>query len=695
MSVPPSPDPFSTGTAPSFNGYHLLNEVSTGGTLSSLFSILSLFTEDIKLPWGPEAPTTAEDEADDELPVGRPPTKSRTNSDVSQLDEVIVGPANADENEVDSPMTVRSRPTGLPRHQDSDSSTSTGDDHSTIGEDDGEHDGDRTIDASSTLVSERDYLYNDAELDPPPQAYSRSRSASGAGGSTRRANADRAAHPLGPTALNGTIARATVDTTLAVIPAEAFKKLTRKYPKASGTIVQVVLERFSRVTFMTGEPSTTMGQHGDCKLTRAAHKFLGLTREILRSESTLNSLVSHPLPRSFYTGGGMQALRDRFQPESGAKSNMRDFPSGGSSPAPRVGGKDYFNYVPPSPTVKAPSLPSVTPRMGMTPAAHFPDRHLEPIDTSIPETESPTQVSPPRASVFTPDTAARQSTSFVRRHSALRKQVAAGDLAMTRAKEEEKYYYRATPVTPGIPRMDTWRGRSSTSTSPHQSMLHSKIHNGMPVSPGSEAGSDDGDGFDLKAEVVICIAKSIGLGHAPGQPDSSAVRGSVASASILSSPNSPMFPPRGAGVTAAGGSKMPFGNVLDMMNASRQDSGLGGMLREAVMTARLEEDASSVSMSVQESSAGGDAMRGVLRELEANLEVLYFKKGSVLVREGERAPGLYYVIDGFLDVSAPLRQCFASIRLAHVAGVHQCAAGKRGDPVSSQLGPIFPSASQP
>jgi lysophospholipid hydrolase len=59
--------------------------------------------------------------------------------------------------------------------------------------------------------------------------------------------------PRGSTALKGTIARATVDTTLAVIPAEAFRKLTRKFPKASGTVVQVVLERFSRVTFMTGE----------------------------------------------------------------------------------------------------------------------------------------------------------------------------------------------------------------------------------------------------------------------------------------------------------------------------------------------------------------------------------------------------------------------------------------------------------
>jgi lysophospholipid hydrolase len=41
-----------------------------------------------------------------------------------------------------------------------------------------------------------------------------------------------------------------------------------------------------------------------------------------------------------------------------------------------------------------------------------------------------------------------------------------------------------------------------------------------------------------------------------------------------------------------------------------------------------------------------------LRDLENNLEILHYKKGSILVKEGERAQGLYYVIDGFLDVSA-------------------------------------------
>ena len=39
-------------------------------------------------------------------------------------------------------------------------------------------------------------------------------------------------------AQENTIARAQVDTTLAVIPADAFKRLTKKFPKASAHIVQ-------------------------------------------------------------------------------------------------------------------------------------------------------------------------------------------------------------------------------------------------------------------------------------------------------------------------------------------------------------------------------------------------------------------------------------------------------------------------
>jgi CRP-like cAMP-binding protein len=44
---------------------------------------------------------------------------------------------------------------------------------------------------------------------------------------------------------HGTVARATEDTTLAVIPAEAFRRLTKQFPNASAHIVQ---GRFSSST---------------------------------------------------------------------------------------------------------------------------------------------------------------------------------------------------------------------------------------------------------------------------------------------------------------------------------------------------------------------------------------------------------------------------------------------------------------
>ena len=33
------------------------------------------------------------------------------------------------------------------------------------------------------------------------------------------------------------------------------------------------------------------------------------------------------------------------------------------------------------------------------------------------------------------------------------------------------------------------------------------------------------------------------------------------------------------------------------------------------------------------------------------LDIVFFKKGSVLIEQGERNPGIFYVIDGFLDVN--------------------------------------------
>lgn len=398
--------------------------------------------------------------------------------------------------------------------------------------------------------------------------------------------------------MKGIIARATVDTTLAVIPAEAFRKVTRKYPKATGTIVQVVLERFSRVTFMT------------------AHKFFGLTREILRSEASLNSMVSYPLPRSFYAGGGMQCLREKFEPGLRRGADKDDT-------------RDYFSFVPTSPQTQFTTLPqtqrdvpSHRPRFGTSDS--YSKRTSDSEETAIGADEYHDSRSHGPHAYDTPR----------RQNSAYRKEVAAGDLAVTRIDADENTFYR--PIkTPGLPRTDTWRGHVPSVSS-------NDYHSGVDAEEADE---------ELQAELrnllVESIAKSIGL----LQPSDSHPDSARRSVSASSTPGSPMFLPSGRP-----NGRGQFGNVLDMINASPGgNDNISGLLRESLMNARLQvdDDQSSISASVQESSLLGgppDVNSAILRDLGNRLEVLRFRKGSTLVKQGEYAPGLYYVIDGFLDV---------------------------------------------
>jgi lysophospholipid hydrolase len=175
------------------NGYELMNEVGSGGTLSSLFTILSLFTEDVKISWQNSRLTHGDedDAAFNTLSVPHPCRGKRANSDVSQLD--------------------------LDMHT-----------HSTEAERKRSH----SVSSSSSTIHPR-------ELKSPPSFTSR--------------HAERSTTtPLNPRSQrrvsdhltqihHGTVARATEDTTLAVIPAEAFRRLTKKFPNASAHIVQGML----------------------------------------------------------------------------------------------------------------------------------------------------------------------------------------------------------------------------------------------------------------------------------------------------------------------------------------------------------------------------------------------------------------------------------------------------------------------
>lgn len=249
----------------------LLNEVGAGGTLSSLFTILSLFTEDVQISWPDVAPSVLPSEPPNSPPVRNPYTRGE--SDVSHLN-------------LDGSNAIRSR---FGRR----SSVA-----STV------HAGDFTASPSGRTAS---------PLPLPPQA---------------AVPRDSLAHR------RGVVARAAEDSTLAVIPAEVFHRLTKKFPKATSHIVQgrpyscfnapsnclqivhlVILTRFSRVTF------------------NAAHKYLGLTSEVLRTEKAINDIAYQPLPRAFYEGGGLRALRQRFDTHGSpdAQEHQNDYFSSSSS----------------------------------------------------------------------------------------------------------------------------------------------------------------------------------------------------------------------------------------------------------------------------------------------------------------------------------------------------------------------------
>lgn len=171
------------------NGYQLLNEVGSGGTLSSLFTILSLFTEDVRMSWQDEEKNEPGPDIDNAPQVVR--TRShRSDSDVSSIALEELG-----HNQISPPVSRRN------------SISSSG---STI------HGDDSTVfspDARGRRLTEQPFSRISA--------------------STTRTTPRSRRHTY-----HGTVAVAVEDATLAVIPAEAFRRLTKKFPKATAHIVQ-------------------------------------------------------------------------------------------------------------------------------------------------------------------------------------------------------------------------------------------------------------------------------------------------------------------------------------------------------------------------------------------------------------------------------------------------------------------------
>ena len=485
-------------------GYQLLTEVKNGAPMSSLFSILSLFTEDVRL----------RHDGDNE--------------------------GGLDSSTSSAGFAPAIPPESAPRTPDSELFSSQS--HSIDG-------------GRAALESPRGRMPSvpPLRLDHAPNNDDHTRSSNNdlpKGAKRRR----KSVHP-------DIVARATVDTTIAIIPATAFHRLTRVYPKATAHIVQVILTRLQRVTLAT------------------AHSYLGLTSEVLRTERHMNRYTTYDLPNHL-RGAALDRLKDKFAQEKERLTSAED------------GMKGIALH---------------------NPGAAQRRRSSSSLRKDI---------------IMQARLAARRTDSPIRHPSdevglSHKTGLDAGDLLtnirVSRFGEKQPGHLRMTSALPDIGPLSPIEdlGLTSPLAQREQTPFTSPpLRNGLqPRRPESL----DEDAI-FRISILECIVKAIGLTNAKD-----AIR--KPSVSVEHSPRMVSYD--------AQRQKATFTNAFGFMDPYEGSA-----------------DGDAESMSSSSGLAGGPFnTRNLTSELRDELEIVFFPKDAVLVEEGERNPGLYYVIDGFLDVS--------------------------------------------
>ncbi|KAI9011307.1 hypothetical protein BC832DRAFT_529204 [Gaertneriomyces semiglobifer] len=255
--------------APRWPGHHLLNVVRSGGTVCSLFNVLAIFSEKMGVP----TPLSATKDAP-------PDTESPDLLTASQA--VFPGLRN-------KPSTIGAKTKGTvgseaePSALDQNTSSSGA-----------------TVTSNEDLQTETNQIPTRPQIKTSFSTYSLS--------SLDRPFRQKIA------------ARAATDTTLAVIPAEAFQKLTEKFPKAAAHMIQVILTRLQRVTFMS------------------LYRYLGLSKELLKIEHRVNEVYGSGLPEDLLSLKDFQKLRDRANILRGDQA-LSDIEGNATSRSPRSGRK--------------------------------------------------------------------------------------------------------------------------------------------------------------------------------------------------------------------------------------------------------------------------------------------------------------------------------------------------------------------
>lgn len=492
--------------------YQLLTEVRNGAPMSSLFSIMSLFTEDVRL---------------------------RLPSDDESVPDASAGNAHQ------YPSSA-----GLPHNRHASESMPSTPQPA--------HRNERR----TTLVDEPEIIGTESPNGTslhtiPPMSLDHSAMQRHPRRPGPKRMATTSVHP-------DIIARATVDTTIAIIPASAFRRLIKIYPRATAHIVHVILSRFQRVTLAT------------------AYNYLGLTNEVLHTEKNMIKFTTCQLP-NMLRGDALERLKEKFKKER-ERTSEEDSGKG----------------------IALHNSSAATSRRRRSSTGLRRDAALHAMNKARPTSVVASTIAPPqeRSSIHTAgpgDLAANIQSTRVGGSRGL----GALDMPM------------AQPWQSG----DTLPGADAASPLAHRTFNPFATQKRARISIDPRESVDEDNLF--RVSILECVFTAMGMStggtSSRGGPDS-----------VETSPRLVSYDQRRQ---KAFFSSNPFGFM---------DSFDGG----------TDWDAESMT-------SGGISMTGnpsanlLATEMKHEVEIVFFPQGSVLVEQGERSPGIYYVIDGFLDICVP------------------------------------------
>ncbi|RYP27271.1 hypothetical protein DL768_011257 [Monosporascus sp. mg162] len=492
--------------------YQLLTEVRNGAPMSSLFSIMSLFTENVSLGLPPDDGTEP-NSANVAVSSQRPSSSGFSGGH----DDGGHRPGTPDFERVDGHHTAIVEETGP-----------------------------RISPAAPSRVS--------LSRIPPMSLDSSS--------GLRRLPRPAANRPSLNSAHPDLIARATVDTTIAIIPASAFRRLIKIYPKATAHIVHVILSRFQRVTLAT------------------AYNYLGLTNEVLHTEKNMMNYTSWQLP-NILRGDALDRLKEKFKQERERAGKEE-------------GGKGIALHN---------ASAAASGRRSSTKLRK--EAALQAMSKTRPQSVVASTIVPPheRVSIHT---------------------ASPGDL-LTNAQIARSGGARH-PGSFSIPLAQPWQAGDSFRKE-DSSPLAQRTFNPFATQKRVRLSLDPRESVDednlFRVSILECLFKALGMDDSGGS----------SSRSAESTEGSPRLMPYDQRRQKAMSGNNAFGFMPPFEGS-------------------MDWDAESMT-------SGGVSMtrnpnpQALAAEMKHEVEIVFFPQGSVLVEQGERSPGLYYVIDGFLDICVP------------------------------------------